>query len=271
MQIPGHSLDLQFHGHDPSEAAGDGRDLLGEHGTVGHQEDIRLHQFRLLPHQPQQALAANLLLTLNDKEDVQGDFSVNPPVAFQGFQIGVDLSLVIVSSPGVYGTVPDGWLKRWGDPLLHRHLRLNVVMAVDQKPGRTGAVRVLRHDNGPALRLPETALKPQRPELFQNPLCRLFHVLPPVRIGADPRDPQEITQLPHVFVHMAVNILKEGLIDLAAHTLPPVSKSCGKKACLPCSDGAGEIRLFRWRITRPWCSASPDPCPARAWTSHSGR
>ena len=100
---------------------------------VGNHDGVTTEFIAVFPQKRRETLAANFLLTFDDKGQVAGQRRVRFQVRLDGFEVGEVLAFVIAGAAGEERAAFDARLERRRFPKLERFGRLNVVMAVNQK------------------------------------------------------------------------------------------------------------------------------------------
>ncbi len=84
-----------------AQAIGDGGNAFAEHRSVRNQQGIRFQFFFVALDEVPQADAADLFLAFNQHFDVYRKFSVKLMEGFEGFQMDMNLALVVGGAAAV--------------------------------------------------------------------------------------------------------------------------------------------------------------------------
>ena len=210
MQIAVGAADVKLVIGDAPQPVGDGRHAGGELAAVAHHDAVARQPVGVLGDVLFQALAAHLLLALDNELQIDRQPALDGDPGLGAFQVGEHLAFVVGGPPGVEVAVAAAWLEGGGDPFFQRIGRLHVVVAVDQ--GRRG----VRHGRrlGVHQRMPRRrdhlGGKPEAAELVGHPLRRPVHVVAAGRVGADAGNPQEFAQFLLEPGGMRLDVLVDG-------------------------------------------------------------
>ena len=189
--------DGHFQIGEAAHAAVDGRDLLGDHRGVGHEDDIGLQEFLVLLRPGGQRRTAHFLFALEDELHVMPQETLLEQ-ELEGLQVHEQLALVVVRAAGVDGFLPGGRvlgedrLERIGAPLLQRLRRLHVVVAVHEHRLRGAGHGLDAVDDGVALGLVHGSLVGAgRDKQFRQAAGAAVHVGLVFRLRADGGDAQQ--------------------------------------------------------------------------------
>ena len=110
------------------------RGLLGaEHGRVGHHNSIGSKSLPIAGDKRHQISAADLLLSLENEFDIDGQAASGPQIGLHGLHMRQHLPLVVAYAPPKKVFSADGRIERRRAPLVDRVGRLDVVMSVDEQ------------------------------------------------------------------------------------------------------------------------------------------
>src|SRR5260370_14952615 len=129
-----------------AEAVGDGRNTLAQHGGIGNDERIRFELFFVFLDEIPEADAANLFFAFDEDFYIDGEFAVHLLQGRQGFQVDVNLALVVGGTATEEITVANCGFESGRGPEIERLGRLHVVMAVKKDGGLTGSFQGFRVD-----------------------------------------------------------------------------------------------------------------------------
>ena len=133
VQIARRALRFDLHRADAAQGVGQRRMFQVRDAGVGNHDGVTTEFIAVFPQKRRETLAANFLLTFDDKGQVAAQRRVRFQVRLDGFEVGEVLAFVIAGAAGEERAAFDARLERRRFPKLERFGGLNVVMAVNQK------------------------------------------------------------------------------------------------------------------------------------------
>ncbi len=193
MDVRRRTAEDELQGDDAAKAVGECRRVRVVHRAVGDDDGVGLDVGLGLGDVAGQCVAAGLFLALQQEQDFAGQFALGLEQALDGLDVGPELAFVVGRPPAVQDAVADGRLERRGLPLVHRVLRLHVVVPIDHHA--FGALALLQspHD-GLAADIDKSGLESQTLELRHDPFGAGPRVLIVGPLGADRREPHELLE-----------------------------------------------------------------------------
>ena len=153
-----------------------------------------------------QALAANLLLTLDQKLDIHRKLAGRLQPGLHRFQMREHLPFVVGRPPGVEVAVANGRLERRREPWLQGLRRLHVVVAIHEQGWFTRGLEPFRINQGMAFGRDQLGLQSHRGQIVADEGSRSPRIGIVVRLGADAGNPDEVLELCFEVISMLFEI-----------------------------------------------------------------
>jgi len=209
MQVHGRTRDPDFHVGESLQAVADARRGFVVQGGIRDDDGIASQFLGILFGVFVDAFAAGFLFAFDDELHVHRQLDPLLDIGLHGFDVGVDLSLVVTGAARVDDVVFDPGLEWRRIPQVQWIHRLHVVVAVEEQGLAVGPDLGFSIDQRMAAQVEDLDRQAQFFQLVGDKGGRAPGVLVVVALGTDARYLEKFDQLVDVFGAVAVQVAQD--------------------------------------------------------------